>query len=200
MGATEKINQLLKSSGLKVVLFVMFVFIATMGYIQSWVFAGKDVGASKPPFYDLLASFPFWSLWMYLLLPLFPFSSLLSIFGLRNIFTGAFFFIGNIVYSYVLASFMVFCYEKYKQNFTAKFWGFWIGVAIIFNITSYGGAFILRMLGEPVLFSERAVQGFVSGFVVGVFVTVFYGYILSCIFFLMRGRIKSRLLVEIFER
>lgn len=87
---------------------------------------------------------------------------------------------------------MAFCYEKYKQKFTAKFFGIWIGIAIAFNLASYGGAFILRMLGEPVLFSEGAMRGFVTGLVTGVLVTVFYGYLISCAFFLIRDLIKSR--------
>lgn len=186
---TGKINQLLKPTKQKVILFIIFMLIVVAGQIQSYAFTnGEITGKPKPVFYDLLKPFPFWALWMYLLLPLSPIHLILSATGLR---VNSIFLLTNVVYFYILASFMAFCYEKYRPKFTTKFWGIWITVAIVLNFLSYGISFILMILGKPVLFSEGTMQGFVTGLVMGVLVTVFYGYTISCAFFLIRDRIKS---------
>lgn len=190
---TGKINQLLTPTKQKVVLFIIFMLIAVAGQIQSYAFTNdEEFGRPKPVLYEVLKPFPLWALLMYLLLPLFPIYFIFSSFGIGNIvFNAPLFLFYNLIYFYLLASFIGFCYEKYKQKFTAKFFGIWIGMAIAFNLASYGGAFILRMLGEPVLFSEGAVQGFITGLIMSVTVIVFYGYVISCAFFLIRERIKS---------
>jgi len=113
-----KINQLLKPSKQKIALFIIFMLIVVAGQVQSYAFTnGEESGRQKPTPYEVLKPFPLWVLWMYLLLPLFPIYFIFSSSGIRNI---------------------VFCYEKYNQKFTAKFFGVWIGIAIAFNLASHG--------------------------------------------------------------
>lgn len=54
----------------RILIFVMFTLVAFAGHIQSWVFSGKDMGLPKPPLFELLTPFPFWVVWVMLLLPL----------------------------------------------------------------------------------------------------------------------------------
>lgn len=80
---------------------MFFHFVALAGYIQAWVFSGKDMGLPKPPFYDLLNPFPFWPLWMMLILPLAFLKG-----------PGWIFWPAQFIYFYFLASLIVFLFNK----------------------------------------------------------------------------------------
>ena len=66
-----------------VILLSVLLFIAFAGYTQSWVFSSKDSGVPKPLLFDILNHFPFWSLWMILLLPLIIISEFFTVINLN---------------------------------------------------------------------------------------------------------------------
>jgi len=64
------IKQFLRPDRKRILISALLVLVALAGYIQSWVFGGKDMDLPKPPLFDLLAPLPFWAVWVLLLLPL----------------------------------------------------------------------------------------------------------------------------------
>jgi hypothetical protein len=66
----EAIRRLFTPDRKRILIFVILALVAFAGYVQSWVFSGKDMGLPKPPFFDLLAPFRFWAVWVMLLLAL----------------------------------------------------------------------------------------------------------------------------------
>src|SRR3989344_1814073 len=77
----ETIKQFFKPDLRKIIIFMIFMFIAFGGQTQSWVFSDKDMGLPKPPLFDLLAPFPFWIVWVFLLAPLALLSNLIVAIG-----------------------------------------------------------------------------------------------------------------------
>lgn len=86
-------------------LFVIFLAIAKGGKIQAWAFTDLP---PKPPLYDLLRPFPFWAIWMLLLIPLAGLTYPLRLLGLDIIGGSPWtFMVANLVYFYLLSCLIV---------------------------------------------------------------------------------------------
>ena len=110
-----KIIHFLRPDWKKLVLFGVLVFIAYAGFVQSWVFSGKDAGLPKPFLYDLLNPIPFWPIWMYLITPIFILTG-----GTLNFAPPWIFWIVNFVYFYLVCCAVVFFIERMSKNRAAK--------------------------------------------------------------------------------
>lgn len=115
-----KVKKIFQPTIIKIALFVLFMVIVAGGYIQTYAFTdGEEYGLPKPPLYDLIDPIPFWPLWMMLSVPLFAvgsiLSSILSASGVRILSSTPFFFIGNIVYFYILASLVGYYLETHYK-------------------------------------------------------------------------------------
>ena len=116
----ESIREFLMPDLRKCIVFLVFMFICFAGYIQSWVFSGKDIGSPKPPLFDLLAPFPFWIVWVFLLLPLILLSNLIVAIFRYNadfIMRGSFwlFWTINFVYFYLLSCLIILIWNKFQK-------------------------------------------------------------------------------------
>ena len=113
----ETIHQFLKPDRKKILILLIFLFIAFAGHTQSWVFSGKDMGLPKPPLFDLLKIFPFWVVWVLLLLPLGLLSNLLVTIGGYDadfVMRGPFwlFWMIQVIYFYLLSCSVRFVWDK----------------------------------------------------------------------------------------
>lgn len=109
----------------RIILFIIFVFIAFAGQIQTYDFASdKQRGVEKPMFYDLLSPFPFWPIWVLLISPLIALSSLLNFIGGDAVSTigwgGLVFWIMQAIYFYCLASFIGWLFKLRKSKMSQK--------------------------------------------------------------------------------
>lgn len=116
------IKQFLKPSWKKLLVLVIFMFIAFAGYIQSWGISGDEVELPKPLLYDVLTPFPFWILLMYLLVPVFIGDQIVRalVDGVFDwipygILTWFFLFI-ILVYFYLLACGIIFIVKKLSKK------------------------------------------------------------------------------------
>jgi len=111
------VSQLLKPDWRKFLLFALFLAIAMAGKIQAWAFSDADI-STKPPLYDLLSPFPFWVIWMYLLLPLALIVLPLRFVGIE-VMAGPpwLFIVANLLYFYLLACLFIFAYDWVKGKF-----------------------------------------------------------------------------------
>jgi len=115
---SKTVLQFLKPTWKRLAIFAVLAFIAMAGYIQSWVFSGKDMGLPKPPLFDLLSPFPFWLLWVFLLSPLALLSNALVMIGGYEtdfVMRGPFwiFSIVNLVYFYILSCLVILIWNKF---------------------------------------------------------------------------------------
>lgn len=98
-----------------VILLSVLLFIAFAGYTQSWVFSSKDSGVPKPLLFDILNHFPFWSLWMILLLPLIIISEFFTVINLNiNLISQSplwLLVVVNVLYFYVLSRGIIMLYD-----------------------------------------------------------------------------------------
>jgi hypothetical protein len=107
------LKQFFKPDWKKLTLFAVFLFIAFAGNTQTWAFSGRDVGEPKPWFYDLFQGIPFWTIWVFLLLPVLMVSNLIvAVAGYQADFVGRgpwwVMLIIHLVYFYALACLIVF--------------------------------------------------------------------------------------------
>jgi len=77
----DAIKRFLTPDRKKILVLPVLMLVAFAGYIQSWVFSGKDMGLPRPPLFDLIAPFPFWVVWVVLLLPLGALSNVIVAIG-----------------------------------------------------------------------------------------------------------------------
>lgn len=145
---SNKIKEFFWPNEWKILIFSLFSFIVFAGHTQTWAFSGKDAGVPKPIFYDILQLFPFfWTIWVFLLLPLIFLSEILVFFGGYNadfIMRGPYFlFIAiNVVYFYSLSCLIVFFKEFFKPT-SGKIIGT-VLISILINLLSlYDGAYSL---------------------------------------------------------
>lgn len=75
-----RIPLFLKPNLRKVIIFLIFLFIAAAGGSEAWVFSGKDAGIPKPWLYKTLEPFniSFWGISIYLLLPIYLLVSVIT--------------------------------------------------------------------------------------------------------------------------
>jgi hypothetical protein len=173
------IGAFLKPSRSKVLLFSLFIFISIAGYIQSYAFSdGEQFGIPKPMFYDVLRPIPFWPMWMYLLLPFVVTLAPISLLGI-HIPGSAVFLPMSVIYLYVLASFLVFSYDKYRSKFTRRYWAALVALALGINLLNLLMATIAKPLG--IVVSGGLTEVFLVGILSGTFVIILYGYLLTCI-------------------
>ncbi len=66
----EAIERFLTPDWKSILIFVMFFASSACRSYTELMFSGKDMGLPKPLLFDLLALFPFWVVWVILLLPL----------------------------------------------------------------------------------------------------------------------------------
>ncbi len=117
----KMIQKFLNPNPNKILIFVIFLFIAFAGYTQSYVFSGKDTGSPEPPLYDLLEPFPFWAIWVLLILPLTLLSGVIVTVGGYDadfIMRGPFwlFMIIQLIYFYILSCSITFIRAKLTGN------------------------------------------------------------------------------------
>ncbi|MGH9923079.1 MAG: hypothetical protein ACRD38_10035 [Nitrososphaerales archaeon] len=116
---SQTILQFLKPNWKRLEIFGVFTFIAIAGYMQSWVFSGRDMGLPKPPLFDLLSPFPFWLIWVSLLSPLALLSNALVMIGGNEtdfVMGGSFWILSivNLAYFYVLSCLVIFIWDKFR--------------------------------------------------------------------------------------
>ena len=91
----------------------MFALIAVGGTIQAWAFYGLP---PKPLLYDFLGPFPFWVVWMYLLVPLDVLLRPLKSIGIDVMAGGGLFIAAHVVYFYLLSCLFVTTWDWCKKR------------------------------------------------------------------------------------
>jgi len=117
-------KQILKPTKIKLTLFMLFAFIWTAGVIQTYVFVDDVPDLEKPPLYDVLRPFDFWSAWIYLSTPFYLLASLMclpydfcsTLFSYFPAMGHTKFPIAGILYCYLASSFMGFSWSRYVNN------------------------------------------------------------------------------------
>jgi hypothetical protein len=84
-----------------------------------------------------------------------------------------------VIYLYVLASFLVFSYDKYRSKFTRRYWAALVALALGINLLNLLMATIAKPLG--IVVSGGLTEVFLVGILSGTFVIILYGYLLTCI-------------------
>lgn len=109
-------KKFLKPDFRKLLLFSVFILIAVGGQIQAWGF--DDDPQTKPPLYDLLRPYPFWIVWIFSMIPLViisaPFRSLIQ--NINSGLTYYLWWIGLIVYYYILSCFFFYLFDLFKSR------------------------------------------------------------------------------------
>ena len=106
------IQYVLRPNRMRLALFSLLALIAVAAHIQAWAFS--QVGP-KPPLYGALAPFPFWAIWVYLVMPLIILSWPLKAIGI-NVWSGPFwaFIVVNAVYFYLISCVMSMVWDWWK--------------------------------------------------------------------------------------
>ena len=112
----------LRPNLLKILILILFLVLMYLGITQSWIFAEKDAGATKPWLYDTISFFPFWSIWIFTLIPLIPINLVFNTLGLHMITNS--FYINPIIYlALLLYYYLLSCIAYYPLNIiTNKIW------------------------------------------------------------------------------
>ena len=112
------LSLLLKLDVRKVLIMLLMFSLVLAGRIQSYVFVHDVPGVKKPPLYDLLKPFDFWSASMFLELPLILFGHLLFLVfpGLSFLAKGWIAYIPIAIYIYLLSSFLVYSHDKWGSK------------------------------------------------------------------------------------
>ncbi|MBW4640716.1 MAG: hypothetical protein KME05_21320 [Gloeocapsa sp. UFS-A4-WI-NPMV-4B04] len=109
-------KKFLKPGFRKLLLFSVFILIAVGGQIQAWGF--DDDPQTKPPLYDFLRPYPFWLVWGFSIIPLIiistPFRSLIQ--NINSGLTYYLWWIGLIVYYYILSCFFFYLFDLFKSR------------------------------------------------------------------------------------
>lgn len=177
--------KIFRSDKRKLVLFAFFSIVVYFGMIQTWAFCEEC--SPKPFLYDAVVSFPFWSLWIYLSLPIQIMSSFFS-------FQGAVSFLVNLLYFYVVSCFMIYSFEQFGKEFSKKIIGVW---AIIFIALNLYNLVILPWLsslsGEQIFVSaiQPSLLETIGFYLVEFISFVFYAYLVSSIFFAAKNKLKK---------
>lgn len=113
----KAIKKFLQPDWRKILILALFLFIAFAGHVQSWAFSGEDTGEPKPPFYDLFKPFPFWVVWVVVIMPLILLSELIvKIGGYKADFImrgpSLFFWVVQVIYFYILSCLVIFIWDK----------------------------------------------------------------------------------------
>jgi len=169
----------LKPDWRRISLLGVFLFIMVAAHIQSYAFVdgeevdGEEVGIPKPPFYDVLKPFPFWAMWIYLIIPLVIFYIPMSFTGLSYIIqTGWLTYLIQAAYFYLLSCFIFYSYDKHRKQFSRRFWGLALTVSFVLSFF-LGGAWNLLFVKE-----------WATHLVSGAFTWLLYIYLLfSLVFF-----------------
>jgi hypothetical protein len=99
-------------------LFTIFLGIAMGGGIQAWAFTDQP---PKPPLYDVLRPFPFWPIWMLLLLPLAAVTYPLRLLGLDIMGGPAWSFpVANLIHFYLLSCLLVSVFGWVKARWRSQ--------------------------------------------------------------------------------
>ena len=118
----DRLKRMLKLEKKVVILFLILLLIAFAGYTQSWVFGGKESGVAKPFLFEMLKPFPFWSLWMILLLPLTMIQEFLTLINIKidlmSQSSGWLLIIINVLYFYFLSRLMILLYDHFLRKRT----------------------------------------------------------------------------------
>ncbi|MHA1711347.1 MAG: hypothetical protein ACTSUS_04695 [Candidatus Freyarchaeota archaeon] len=139
----------LKPDWRRILLFGTFLFIMVAAHIQSYAFIdGEEVGIPKPPLYDVLSPFPFWAMWISLIMPLALLYMPFRFTGLSQIvWTGWLVYLIQAVYFYLASCFIFYSYEKHSDKFSRKFWDFAVAISFILSFV-LGGAWNLLFIAE----------------------------------------------------
>lgn len=97
--------------------FLMFTLIMA-GRIQAYAFVDDVPGVEKPPLYDMLSPFDFWSPSMFLLLPIILAGSVAArvIPELSSLATGKTAFLALAAYIYMLSSLLFYSHDRWGRN------------------------------------------------------------------------------------
>ena len=116
--------EILKPTWVKICFFIVFAFIWIGGVTQTYTFMKDIPGIEKPPLYDLLKPYDFWSPWIFFSAPFYLFIRLLCsiydfcspVFAMFPAMGGVRFPLAGIAYSYMASAWMVFSWEKWFRS------------------------------------------------------------------------------------
>jgi len=116
--------EILKPTWMKIGFFVVFAFIWIGGVTQTYTFIKDVLGIEKPPLYDLLKPYDFWSPWIFFSAPFYILVRLLCsiydfcspIFAMFPDMGGVKFPLAGITYSYMASAWMAFSWEKWFRS------------------------------------------------------------------------------------
>ncbi|MCD6591466.1 MAG: hypothetical protein J7K78_00415 [Thaumarchaeota archaeon] len=116
--------EVLKPTWMKICLFIVFAFIWIGGVTQTYTFIKDIPGIEKPPLYDLLRPYDFWSPWIFFSAPFYLFIRLLCsiydfcspVFAMFPAMGGVRFPLAGIAYSYMASAWMAFSWEKWFRS------------------------------------------------------------------------------------
>ena len=116
--------EILKPTWMKIGFFIVFAFIWIGGVTQTYTFIKDVPGIEKPPLYDLLKPYDFWSPWIFFSAPFYILVRLLCsiydfcspIFAMFPDMGGVKFPLAGITYSYMASAWMAFSWEKWFRS------------------------------------------------------------------------------------
>jgi len=108
----KSLAALLKPNWRKVLATTLMLAFLAAAYIQSYAFVDDVPGVTKPPLYDLLRPFAFWSSGMLLIMPLALLSTPLQWLGLSPLSSPLIWPL-QVVYVYLLSCLLVFAHDRW---------------------------------------------------------------------------------------
>ena len=138
--------EILKPTWMKISFFIIFTFIWISGVTQTYTFIKDVPGIEKPPLYDLLKPYDFWSSWIFFSAPFYLLARILCsiydfcspIFAMFPDMGGVKVPLAGIIYSYAASAWMTFSWEKWfrsKKIKVAALLGCFIPLLIIHSMS-----------------------------------------------------------------
>jgi len=171
------LTEILKPTWTKIGFFIIFAFIWIGGVTQTYTFVKDVPGIEKPPLYDLLKPYDFWSPWVFFSAPLYLLVRFLCsiydfcspIFAMFPAMGGVKFPVAGIIYSYMASAWMAFSWEKWFRSRRMK-------------IAALLGCFIPLLIIHSMLFlmsvdstrTYRMIAFLASSLILNYLVLVFY--------------------------
>ena len=172
----KTIKEFLKPDWKKILIFGVFVFIAVGGSIQSWAFSDMP---PKPPLYDLLAPFPFWITWIFLIMPLGILTAPFNYTGFC-LFCPPYIYPLEAIYFYLLSCAVVSAYH-YKDRINKKYFLIALLPVILIFLYLGFGSFVFGAFGNIGDVSATEIFWFAFALIAVFFVAVLYTYLIFCL-------------------
>jgi len=187
--------EILKPTWMKICFFIIFAFIWIGGVTQTYTFIKDIPGIEKPPLYDLLKPYDFWSPWIFFSAPFYILVRLLCsiydfcspIFAMFPAMGGVKFPLAGITYSYMASAWMMFSWEKWfrsKKMKVTTLLGCFIPLLIIHSIM------LLMSIDSARI--HQIITFLVSSLILNYLVLVFYVVSLYGLYKGLRSLLKRR--------